>query len=173
MSHSSKFIVSTHIMVGLASRQLLAGRVISVKSSMLAESVNTNPVVIRRLLGMLRRADLIASASGPEGGSWLTRDPKKITLLDIYKAVEDGALFHLHYSVPNSACPIGENIQGALCETFEDAEKAMTERLATNKLSDIVEKVLKMAGVDEMMEKGMEFEEIEAHFMSQMAERQS
>ena len=57
-------------------------------SGLLSKSVNTNPVVIRRLLGELNRAGLIRAVRGKQGGFMLARDAKKISLLDIYRAVK-------------------------------------------------------------------------------------
>ncbi|MCA1734101.1 MAG: Rrf2 family transcriptional regulator, partial [Acidobacteria bacterium] len=54
MATSSRFAVATHILTVLAVR----GDEPS-SSNLIASSVGTNPVVIRRLLGMLGRAGLV------------------------------------------------------------------------------------------------------------------
>ncbi len=58
------------------------------KSEQVAESVNTNPVVIRRMLMELAEAGLVVSQTGSLGGSRLANDPAKTTLLDVYQALE-------------------------------------------------------------------------------------
>ena len=57
-------------------------------SEFIACSVNTNPALIRRLLGSLRDAGIVESRTGVGGGSTLLIDPERITLLDILRAVE-------------------------------------------------------------------------------------
>ncbi len=54
---------------------------------MIAESVNTNAVVIRRILGMLKNAGLVDMKRGT-GGSYLTKPIEDISLLEVYKAVD-------------------------------------------------------------------------------------
>ena len=51
-----------------------------VTSAMLAASVNTNPVIIRRLLLSLQRARLVETRKGAGYGSRLSRSPGRINL---------------------------------------------------------------------------------------------
>ena len=67
-------------------------------SNMIAQSVHTNPVVIRRLMSELEKASLVASTSGRSGGFSLARPAPQITLADVYRAVEDEAKHHRGYS---------------------------------------------------------------------------
>src|SRR3954462_12787406 len=77
-------------------------------SEFIACSVNTNPVVIRRLLGSLREAGIVESRTGVGGGWSLLVDPERITLLDILRAVEPQSdIFPLHRAEPNPECPCG------------------------------------------------------------------
>ena len=64
-----------------------------VTSSLLAGSVNTNPVIIRRLLLSLKRARLIDTRKGAGAGSRLSRSPQRINLAEIYRAVESHEAF--------------------------------------------------------------------------------
>ena len=75
---SSKLSVGVHILTLLA---IKAGEPMT--SAFIACSVNTNPVVIRRLLGLFREAGFVESKNGAGGGWLLVRDPKKITLVDV------------------------------------------------------------------------------------------
>lgn len=164
MNTSSKFIVAIHILTLLEVRRLAKGEVDVVKSEFMSESVNTNPVVIRRILGLLRKAGLVTSQKGPVGGTWLTRPAEQISLLQVYQAVEEGALFHLHYNEPNMQCPIGANIQDSLSDTFKAAETAMKNTLAQKTIGDVARSIAKAAGIDKMMAKGMSLEDIESGF---------
>lgn len=80
-------------------------------SAFIAASVKTNPVVIRRILGELRRLGLVRSQSGAGGGWELATDPDAITLAQLRHAVEKEGLFELHRRRPNPRCPVGRSIQ--------------------------------------------------------------
>jgi DNA-binding IscR family transcriptional regulator len=118
-------------------------------SEMIAESVNTNPVVIRRILSKLRDADLVVSKSGPNGGSEIAKHPSKIKLSEIYEAVEEsGALFHTHYAVPNHNCLVGGHIQESLKDTIEQAEESVIKALSKKSLLQIANDILERAGIN-------------------------
>jgi Rrf2 family protein len=86
MLSSSRFIVAIHALSVLA-RHANKGPVCS---STIATSVDTNPVVIRRLMAELEKAKLVRATAGRCGGFELERNADGITLADIYQAVEDG-----------------------------------------------------------------------------------
>lgn len=121
---SSRLAVGSHILVYLAWR----GRQ-RVASQEIAGSVNTNPVVVRRILGALRDAGLVEVHGGATGGAVLARDPAAITLLDVYRAVEAEALFAPHRRPPCEDCCVGANIQEALGPPFAGAQRAMERAL--------------------------------------------
>lgn len=128
---NSRFAVAIHILSLVAS-----GPREKVTSEYIAGSVNTNPVVIRRITGMLKKAGLLQSQVGTPGAV-LTRDPGEISLLDIYLAVQEKeVLFSMHEN-PNPQCPVGKNIQSALEDTFHTAQTAMEKELASKSLQDI------------------------------------
>ena len=141
MSTNTRFAVAIHILTLLAQRreELLTSEVI-------AGSVNTNPVVIRRILGALRKAALVDSHGGNCGGWWLLRDPEAITLANVYEAVEDDMLFPLHHRPPNPQCSVGRHIQHALTGHFDAASQAMKSELARTTVADILQEVLTPVG---------------------------
>ncbi len=140
MNKSSRFAVAVHIMSGLALGRI-TGMEECVTSSKLATSVNTNPVVVRRILGVMRNAGLVTSIQGADGGSTLSRPPEQITLLDIYRAVETGQLFHFHYAKPNAECPIGCCILEIMQRVVDKADAAVSSVLANYTLRDIAEEL--------------------------------
>jgi len=113
----------------------------SVTSEFIAGSVNTHPVVIRRILGSLRSAGLVRSQGGPGGGWQLLQDPQRITLREVLRAVGGEALFPLHGSQPNPACPVGRNIQVLLAIRFGQAREAMERVLERSTIAQLVEEV--------------------------------
>jgi|SRR5215203_1602121 Rrf2 family protein len=140
MSSNSRFTVAVHTLTLLAQRPE-----VPVTSEYVASSVNTNPVVIRRMLGALRSAGLVTSQGGNGGGWRLTREPGEITLCDVYRAVEDEPLFALHPRDPNPHCPVGRYIQGSLNGHYEDAKRALEAELARTTIGDILNEVVVLA----------------------------
>ena len=136
MNHSSRYTVAIHILTLLA----FCGPD-PLTSEFIAGSVNTNPVVIRRLLARLREARLVASQGGPGGGWHLLRDPQEITLGQIFLAMEGATLFPLHASMPNLCCPVGKHIQTALDGVFKGAQEALADHLAQTTLAHLVQAV--------------------------------
>ena len=167
MNTSSKFVVATHVMVAMAAFKLASGKYRVFKSDFISSSVNTNPVVIRRILGLLRKAGLVVSQTGPEGGSKLAKNPDKITLLEIHDAVEDSCLFHLHYRDPNQECPIGHNIQDALSGVFADAESAIKNVLSKKTLADIARDIMDRSGISKKLAEGFSFDQLRQDFVFQ------
>ncbi|MDQ0417815.1 DNA-binding IscR family transcriptional regulator [Croceifilum oryzae] len=133
MSISSRFAVGIHILTlikmnknGVSSSEFLAG------------SVNTNPVVIRKIMGMLKNAGLVKVRPGIAGAE-LAKDLSEITLLDVYKAVnvvQDKELFSIHEN-PNPQCPVGRNIQHTIGPIFEIAQTALEKALGNVTVEDV------------------------------------
>lgn len=126
MQISSRFSVAVHVLTLLAVTPV--GELLT--SDRMAGSVNTNPVVIRRILGQLKKAGLV-EVRAAAGGTYLRRAAADITLLDVYRAVEvvEGDLFSVHEK-PNPKCPVGRNIQAALDDTLRRAQAALEQQLA-------------------------------------------
>lgn len=130
---NSRFAVAVHILTFLDQN---AGE--PVTSEHIAGSVNTNPSLVRRLLGMLGRAGLSTSQMGAGGGALLARRADTITLLDVYRAVDkDAELFAMHSERPNPKCPVGRNIQAVLETRIDTATRAMEAELARASVADL------------------------------------
>jgi Rrf2 family protein len=122
---SSRVAVAVHVLAYLAWRSDGPST-----SERIAESVNTNPVVVRRILGALRNAGMVSVQPGVGGGAVLARQPHDISLLEVYRAVEDGkTLFSLHAQPPSRSCDVGANIVEVLQGVFVRARSAMEEVL--------------------------------------------
>ena len=110
-------------------------------SELLAKSLNTNPVVVRRILKTLEKHGLVKVRPGRHGGVELLRSPADITLEDIYKAVEpDGALFALR-DRGNPRCPVNNAMTRALPPLFGAAGAAVDSALRRTKLATLVEQI--------------------------------
>jgi len=109
-----------------------------VTSELLARSVNTNPVVIRRLLLVLQEARLVETRKGAGSGSRLSRSAARIDLGEVFRAVERDEAFCLPRKKPSQACPVGHCIQAALERVFSSALKALERDLAQTTLADVL-----------------------------------
>ncbi len=109
-----------------------------VTSAALAASVNTNPVIIRRLLLSLQRARLVETRKGAGAGSRLSRSPGRINLAQIYRAVEAVEPFASPSRKPNAACPVGHCIRKTLEKVFASAEEALERNLEKTTLAGLI-----------------------------------
>jgi DNA-binding IscR family transcriptional regulator len=136
MRIATRFSIAVHILSILGS-DLTA----EPTSEFMAGSIGVNPVVVRNVTGMLRRAGLVESSQG-KAGAFLAKPLASITLLDVYRAVEaDTELFAMHRN-PHPQCPVGHGIQGALETEFSEAQRAMEHRLAATTMDQIVAHIL-------------------------------
>jgi Rrf2 family protein len=136
MAANSQFSMAVHVLSMLARSE---GE--NLKSDYIAKSVNTNAVVIRRLLGQLNQAKLVVSQTGANGGTRLSRCPNEINLSEIYRAVNCGEVFALHAKGPNKDCPVGKNIEAVLCCLQKDIDKGIEEKLSKYTLQGIFQMV--------------------------------
>jgi Rrf2 family protein len=113
-------------------------------SDWIADSVGTNPVVIRRLLGILREAGIVGSVAGPKGGFVLGRPAAGIRLGDVYRLVEPDGAFALH-ETPNSCCTVGKCMSDMLGRITLEANQALAGDLDRWTLSDVLTQVLETA----------------------------
>jgi DNA-binding IscR family transcriptional regulator len=133
--------ISTRFSIAVHTLSLIAVSPNDCTGDFIAGSVNTNPVVIRRIMGMLKKAGLVDVRPGV-GGASLLKDPSQITLLDVYRAVnvtEENQLFRIHEN-PNIRCPVGRNIEQVLQAELRDAQSVMEQRLAQTTLAQLIDK---------------------------------
>ncbi|MDV2884728.1 Rrf2 family transcriptional regulator [Alkalihalophilus pseudofirmus] len=132
---NTRLSVAIHFLALVATNHKLS-------SEQIADSVTTNPVVIRRISSELKKAGLLTSRAGVSGFS-LTRDPKEITLFDVYKAVHlEKELFSIH-DKPNPNCPVGKKIQGTLDVTFKSVQSSMENELNNKTLQEVMDHLFK------------------------------
>lgn len=141
MSISSRFAVGVHILTLIAQ-----GEGKPVTSEWIAGSANTNAAVVRRLLTMLAKAGLTTSQLGTGGGALLAKHPREISLLDVYRAVDEGELFAMHNEDPNPKCRVGRNIQTALLCTMKRAQSALETELAGQTVAGVLDEVVACDG---------------------------
>ncbi|MFJ8513732.1 Rrf2 family transcriptional regulator [Lysinibacillus xylanilyticus] len=134
MKISSRFTIAVHILSIIKQNPTTI-----CTSEFMAESVNTNPVVIRKILSYLKKAGIVQVRRGT-GGASLVKDLDAVTLLEVFRSVEvveEDKLFHLHEN-PNPDCPIGANIQAVLELILVQAQEAMEQVLANITMEQVI-----------------------------------
>lgn len=137
MRVSTRFSDSIHILAFIVAYK---GK-IPLTSDNIAGSIETSPVVVRRLMGKLREAKLIDTVHGSADPN-LARDPQDISLYDVFLAVEENK--HLFTIDPktNPDCVVGGNIPETLSEYFQQAEVAAEAKLAATSLQDVIDTIM-------------------------------
>ena len=135
MSKNSHFTLMVHVLT------LLVGAKNPVSSSRIAGSVNTNPVLIRQIIGQLRNAGLVETIPGSTGGARLSLAAADITLGDVYQLVKSETLFGLHAKTPNPHCPIGRNIQAILVDIYDEMDTLLYKELSSTSIADMLARV--------------------------------
>ena len=133
---SSRVAVAVHVLAYLAWR-----REEPVTSERIASSVNTNPVVVRRIVGSLRNAGLVHVQPGVGGGAQLAREPDRISMLDVYRAVEEKEELFAMHADPCQNCDVGSHIRQVLQGVFCQAHQAMQGVLGEVTIADVFRQV--------------------------------
>jgi Rrf2 family protein len=143
MAANSRMTIAVHVLAWLALAQRRGRAVLT--SDQVAASVNTNPVIIRRSLGELRRAGLVDVRHGAGAGWSLARDPAQITLLEVHDAIGPEPLFGLHRTEPNLECPVGKGIRPVLSQVYSGIDQAVRRELAAVSVTDVLHGTLQEA----------------------------
>ncbi len=136
MSDSQRFPVAAHVLAYLAHKDALSAAS-AVSSSELAQSVATNPVVVRRVTAMLARSGLIATRRGATGGAWLTRPADQIGLDAVLRAVNECARFGAP-RIGSQHCPVGERLPARVQAAINAADEAAARQLGSTTVADLL-----------------------------------
>jgi DNA-binding IscR family transcriptional regulator len=98
-------------------------------SEALAKAMNTNPVVIRRIVAGLRDQGYVRSEKGHGGGWTLACDLSTVTLRDIYTALGSPSLLAMGNRTEEPGCVVEQAVNAVLCQAFHDAEALLLSQL--------------------------------------------
>ncbi|MFK7835898.1 MAG: Rrf2 family transcriptional regulator [Sulfitobacter sp.] len=107
-------------------------------SADIADHAGTNPVVVRRVLGKLRKAGLLESEKGHSGGWRLARAPTQITLADVYLALDE-SLVATSGNETASSCSVEHVLQRKVASVLEDVERSLVQRLSATTIAEVRE----------------------------------
>ena len=113
----------------------LHGREGTTSSEEIALLLDTNPVLVRRMMGGLRNAGHVRSTAGRNGGWVLARNPEEITVLDVYEALEEPVIFAMGSSVDHPGCALEKAISGALDVALAQAAGTLLREFGQLRLS--------------------------------------
>jgi Rrf2 family protein len=108
-------------------------------SEWIAGSININPVIVRKELGVLREAGLITSRQGKEGGSQLAKSADSIRISEIYLAVKNTEVLGKKNNNPNPVCPVGKEINNHLKNLFSETDQLVLDFLENKSLKQFSE----------------------------------
>jgi len=137
---SVQFTVAAHIMAALGYFQ---GEEIS--SATLADSVNADPTFVRKSLSKLSKAGLVVTKRGKSGASALSRVPRQITLLDIYRASAAPPAFAIHSYPVEKRCPVSCHLKECMSAVLSQAQHRFERSLAKITLADLVGQIRRKA----------------------------
>lgn len=133
MAVNTQFSIAVHLLIALgfdSSGQATSG--------MLAQSINTSPSFVRRILAKLSKAGLVSTTIGKAGACVLGKKPEEISLLEIYQAVDAPKAFAIHdYPVQNS-CRVSCNIEAVMQKVLLKAQDAFEGNLDGTTLAEVI-----------------------------------
>ena len=134
----TKFSVAIHTMI------LISEFPTPLSSDQMAESVGSNASYIRKILGLLKKANIVDGHQGVSGYTMIVA-PEQLTLLHIYQAVMEEPKIHLLdiHQNPNDQCVVGRHIRPVLTDMFADVEQAFARSLAGKTLTDCIAEIRK------------------------------
>lgn len=131
MNISTKFSVAIHILIFISLNDN-----IYCSSTLIAKSVNTNPVVIRRIIKNLKDAGIVEISQGTKGAK-LAKISSSVTMLQVFEAINSAPLFSNHIKESNN-CEVAISVDEVICNLTNQAQTQMQEVLDNKLLSDLI-----------------------------------
>ena len=141
MSANSRLTTATHALCWLELSRQRGNPVLT--SEQVAASLASHPVLMRRVLGDLRDADLVTSGRGPGAGWSLAKPAQDITLLNVWHAMGREEAFALHPHEPNLECTVGFGIRPVLSDIYRDVEDAVAIVLSGETIATVLDKIVR------------------------------
>jgi len=137
ISMTSEFAVAVHGLVYLDQRK------ITTSSEELASNVCTNPARVRKVMAKLKKAGIIATKEGLEGGYHLIGDPDTISLKQISDALDVAFVSSSWKSGDeNNPCMVASGMAGVMDEIYGELNELCRERMEQITIKDIREKLI-------------------------------
>lgn len=108
-------------------------------SDALARCLGTNPVVVRRTMGLLREAGLVGSDRGHAGGWRIVADPHRVTLRQLHEALGEPAILAIGNRNERPDCLVEQTVNAALDGAFAQAEAMLLVQFEQVTLADLAQ----------------------------------
>lgn len=132
MKKNSRASVALHALAHLVKRQA------PITSEELGECLQTNPVVIRRVLGSLKKKGIVDSGKGHGGGWVIAKQPKQINFRDVFEALDEKLVPEAPELDRNEQCLIMKTLAVVMSDFLSDAEILLNDKLKKISIYDIV-----------------------------------
>ena len=123
MKRNSQLSGVLHVLLHMAEQDA------PVTSEALAKAMQTNPVVIRRIMAGLRDKGYVRSEKGHGGGWSIACDMGSVTLGDIHQALGSPSLLAIGNRTEAPGCLVEQAVNAELDRTFAEAEALLLRRL--------------------------------------------
>ncbi|PHR19048.1 MAG: transcriptional regulator [Hoeflea sp.] len=131
MKHDSRLSSVLHALLHMAEHDG------PMTSEALSQCLNTNPVVVRRTMGLLRKAGLVKSDRGHAGGWRIAVDLSTVTLRQLHEALGEPAIFAVGNRNERPECLVEQSVNAALDSAFAEAEALLLTRFADITLASL------------------------------------
>lgn len=132
MKKNSRASVALHALAHLVKRQT------PVTSEELGKCLQTNPVVIRRVLGELKKAGIVDSGKGHGGGWVVTKPPSQISFSEVFATLGEKLVPAAPQLDQDEQCHIMKTLALIMSDFLSDAEALLDNRLKKISVDDVV-----------------------------------
>jgi DNA-binding IscR family transcriptional regulator len=137
MNRDSRLSVALHVLLHMREMAQHGGG--PVTSETLGAMMGTNPVVIRRTLGGLRDAGIVAAGKGHGGGWSLAADLGEVSLADVYESLGVANTFGIGLREEAPRCPLERGVNRVVGDALAGAEAHLMERFRSVNVADLLE----------------------------------
>ncbi|MDF9842432.1 MULTISPECIES: Rrf2 family transcriptional regulator [unclassified Paenibacillus] len=106
----------------------------------MAELLSSEATLLRKTMAKLTRAQILVTKEGRDGGYALNCDPEKLTLADIYQALEAGEACSKAVNETMCGNALGEQMMDACGELFAEMDRSIVVVLEKYTLAEMVRK---------------------------------
>ncbi|TJY42692.1 Rrf2 family transcriptional regulator [Cohnella pontilimi] len=117
-------------------------------SAELAGYLQSEATLLRRILAVLAKEGLLETREGREGGYRLKRDPRTLTLEEVYTALQVGDPLCYGIKETTGSHPFGQEMKAAFQELTQEMDRSLREVLRRYTIADLSDKTQALSGVN-------------------------
>lgn len=133
MRRDTRLSRTLHVLIHMADQDA------PVTSDAIAKMLGTQAPGVRRMMGGLRETGIVSSSKGHGGGWNLVKPLAEITMLDIYQALGEPALFALGPARDAPTCLVEKAVDARLGDAFARAAERLRDELRATTLAEIAD----------------------------------